>query len=162
VVAVKRVKVSGSKVPNHNPQLQQIFVGENDANLIDLESAVASYPKLSAEVTEADRPKWQVVAERAADAEEQEPDPRDASRLRAELLSTSVFVTAGTLESGRGSFLDLSCTGDCSQLLRSPIGWQPPAATASVEAPDDRVQFVVVLRDDRGGVSFKKGAAQAR
>jgi len=162
VVAVKRVKVSQSTAPNHNPKLQRILVGADDASLVDAESAAASYPKLSAEVADADRPKWQVVADRAADAEEQEPDPRDPSRLRAELLSTSVFVTAGTLEAGRGSFLDLGCSGDCPQLLRSPIGWQPPAATASLEAPDDRIHFVVVLRDDRGGVSFKKGTAQAR
>ena len=108
---------------------------------------MATYPKLSAELPEEDRPKWQVVIERAADSEEQEPDPLDPGRQRAELLSVSLFVTAGTLESGRGSFLDLTCTSDCPQLIRSTLSWQPPAALAGTEAPDDRTHFVVVLRD---------------
>lgn len=162
VIAVKRIKVSTTTAPNHNPVLTKILLGETEGTLVDAESGVATYPKLSAELREEDRPKWQVVIERATDSEEQEPDPLDPGRQRAELLSVSLFVTAGTLESGRGSFLDLTCTSDCPQLLRSTLSWQPPAALAGTEAVDDRTHFVVVLRDDRGGTSFRAAVAEAR
>jgi len=166
VVAVKRIKVrhaaDSAATPNHNPLIRRVLLGADEGSLMDVDLGVAIYPKLGAEVSDSDRPKWQVVIERAADAEEQEPDPRDPSRQRPELLSASLFVSSGTLESGRGSFLDLGCSGDCPQLLQTQFGWQPPAALSSSQVLEDRTYFAVVLRDDRGGASFRTGVARAR
>lgn len=166
VVAVKRIKVrraaDSAATLNHNPLIGRILLGADEGSLMDVDSGVAIYPKLGADVGDSDRPKWQVVIERAADAEEQEPDPRDPSRQRAELLTASLFVSSGTLESGRGSFLDLGCSGDCPQLPQTQFGWQPPAALSSSQVLEDRTYFAVVLRDDRGGASFRTGVARAR
>ncbi len=166
VVAVKRIKVRRSSdsaaTPNHNPLIGRVLLGADESSLVDIDSGVAIYPKLGADVSDSDRPKWQVVIERAADAEEPEPDPRDPSRQRAELLTASLFVSSGTLDSGRGSFIDLGCSGDCAQLLNTQFGWQPPAALSASQVLEDRTYFAVVLRDDRGGTSFRTGVARAR
>ena len=166
VVAVKRIKVRRSSesaaTTNHNPLIGRVLLGADEGRLMDVDSGVAIYPKLGADVSDSDRPKWQLVIERAADAEEQEPDPRDPSRQRPELLTASLFVSSGTLDSGRGSFIDLGCSGDCPQLSQTQFGWQPPAALSSSQVLEDRTYFAVVLRDDRGGTSFRTGVARAR
>lgn len=163
VIAVKRILVSHDAIPNQNPQLGRLWLGSAPESLSDLESGEARYPKLPAELADADRPSWQVVIERAADSEQMEPDPLDRSRQRPELLSASVFVTSGTLESGRGSFWDLDCPSEsCPQRLTTTFSWQPAAARAAIEAPEDRTYFAVILRDDRGGASFRVGEAKAR
>lgn len=93
-----------------------------------------------------------------------EPDPQQPAAERPEALGISFFTTAGTLEAGRGSFLDLGCSAEptqCPQLQRAAVSWQPPAARAAVEAPDG-VVFFAVLRDDRGGTSFRRGYALGR
>lgn len=162
VIAVKRVKVSTEAIPNQNPLLGRLWLGTQES-LSDLESGDARYPKLPGDLRDEDRPVLQVVVERAADAPQLEYDPRDRSRSRAELLSASLFVTAGTLDAGRGSFLDRDCRSEsCPQQLTTTFSWRPVAARAAIEAPEDRTYFVVVLRDDRGGASFRWGEANAR
>lgn len=162
VIAIKRVKVSRSAIPNRNPKIARMLLGSDEASLVDVASGNAIYPKLASDVADSDRPSYQLVIERRADSEEQEPDPKDPSAQRPELLTTSLFVTSGNLESGRGNFLDLDCKTDCPQRLTSMYLWQPPAARAQQEAPDDRTHFAVVLRDDRGGADFAMGTAKAR
>ena len=46
------------------------------------------------------------AVQRAADAVEAEPDPQHPELERPEILGISFFTTAGTLDAGRGSFLD--------------------------------------------------------
>lgn len=162
VIAIKRVKVSRSDSPNHNPKLRAVSLGSDDASLVDLATGNATYPKLGSDVADSDRPFFHLVVERSADSEEQEPDPKDQSQTRAELLTTSLFVTSGNVDSGRGNFIDLDCKTDCPQRLQTTYLWQPPALRAMQESPDDRTHFVVVLRDDRGGSDFAIGTAKAR
>lgn len=164
VIAVKRVKVAATDRPNHNPTLAGYYLGTAEP-LRELGLGPADYPLLTADLDDRQRPQLILAAERAADAVEAEPDPQHRELERPETLGISFFTTAGTLEAGRGSFLDLGCTQEpaqCPQLLRASVGWQPPAARAAVEAPDGVVFFFAVLRDDRGGTSFRSGHALAR
>ncbi len=165
VIAVKRVKIARSAAPNRNPAIAGLWLGPSAEQLADL-GAGAAYPRLGGEVPDEDRPKLQLTADRGADAVEQEPDPQDQTRIRDEVLGLSLFTTAGTLESGRATFVDLDCPSDpadCPQRLRSQVtAWQPPAAAAALEAPDGRAYFFAVLRDDRGGVAVRSGVARAQ
>lgn len=165
VIAIKRIKVAAEAVPNRNPQLAGIYLGPQDAPPTELTGQAGSYPLLDAGAADSQRPQLLLTAERRPDAVESEPDPQHAGSARPENLGASFFTTAGTLEAGRGSFLDLGCAADpaqCPALARSMVHWQPPAARAAVEAPDGVVFFFVVLRDDRGGVDFRRGYALAR
>lgn len=165
VIAVKRIKVATGSEPNHNPQLAGIYMGPEDASPAELGSQAGSYPLLDARVQDDQRPQLLLTAERRADAVESEPDPQRSGSVRPENLSAAFFTTAGTLEAGRGSFLDLGCAAEpaqCPAPARSAVHWQPPAGRAAVEAPDGVVFFFVVLRDDRGGVGFRRGYALAR
>jgi hypothetical protein len=164
VIAIKRVKVSASAAPNHDPALAGIYLGAAEP-LAEISTSVGSYPLLASDVDDSARPQLTLAAERAGDAVESEPDPDHPEQQRPETLGASFFTTAGTLDAGRGSFLDLGCAQDptsCPQEPRSSVNWQPPAARAALEAPDGVVYFFVVLRDDRGGGSFRLGRARAR
>lgn len=163
VIAVKRIRVSRSGSPNRNPEIARLRFGGSADSLVDLTSASASYPLLDPATRDEDRPSLLLSVERAVDAVEIGSGADGGSR--SELLSASFFSTAGTLEAGRGTFLDLGCAGDpldCMQLARSDVSWQPPAARAAREAPEQRVYFFVVLRDDRGGLSFMSAAIRGR
>lgn len=165
VIAIKRIKVSAAAAKNRSPALAGIYLGAAESVLEPIDRGAGSYPRLAAEVNDDQRPRLLLAAERGADAVESEPDPQHPESQRPETLGASFFTTAGTLEAGRGSFLDLACAQEpsqCAQLARSSVGWQPPAGRAAVEAPDGVVFFFVVLRDDRGGVSFGRGYALAR
>lgn len=171
VIAIKRIRVSNSDNPNHNPRIARLMFGESADTLhplsgdwqSDLFSDTARYPLLDESTRDEERPRLLLAVERAADAVEL---GRDAdNKPRQESLSVSFFTTAGTLEAGRGSFLDLGCEGDpesCPQLFRSDVSWQPPAARAALLAPNARAYFFVVLRDDRGGLSFMSAAVHGR
>ncbi len=164
VIAIKRIKVAADAAPNRNPQLAGVYLGPEDAALTELTGQAGRYPLLDAGVDDSQRPQLLLVAERRPDAVESEPDPQHAGSARPENLGASFFTTAGTLEAGRGSFFDLGCAEDpaqCPMLARSAVHWQPPAGRAAVEAPDGVVFFFIVLRDDRGGVSFRRGYARA-
>lgn len=165
VIAIKRIRVTADAAPNRNPQLAGVYLGPEDQAPVDLTGQAGSYPLLNASVEDSQRPQLLLAAERRPDAVESEPDPQHAGSARSENLGASFFTTAGTLEAGRGSFFDLGCAEDpaqCNALVRSAVHWQPPAGRAATEAPDGVVFFFVVLRDDRGGVSFRRGYARAR
>lgn len=165
VIAIKRVKVSAGAAGNRNPALAGLYLGTAEPALEAIDPGPGHYPRLAAEVSDDQRPQLRLAAERGAAAVESEPDPQHPGSERPETLGASFFTTAGTLEAGRGSFLDLGCADEpsqCPQLLRSSVGWQPPASRAAVEAPDGVVFFFAVVRDDRGGVSFGRGYALAR
>lgn len=164
VIAVKRIKVSTADRPNRNPALTGYYLGSAEP-LRELSPGTADYPLLAADLDDRQRPQLTLAAERAADAVEAEPDPQHPELERPEILGISFFTTAGTLEAGRGSFLDLGCPQEpaqCPQLARAAVAWQPPAARAATESPDGVVFFFTVLRDDRGGTSFRRGHALAR
>lgn len=164
VIAVKRIKVSAGAAPNHNPELAGLYLGASESMLAALASQAGSYPRLDAGLADSQRPQLVLAAERGAEAVESEPDPQHPGGSRPETLNASFFTTAGTLEAGRASFLDLGCTEDpaqCPQLVRAPVNWQPPASRSAAEAPDGVVFFFAVLRDDRGGTSFRSGYALA-
>ncbi len=162
VLAIKRVEVSTSATPNHNPGLAGLYLGAADP-LAEISASPGTYPVLASDLADSDRPQLSLAAERAADAVEMEPDPQN-QQPRPETLGVSFYTTAGTLDAGRGSFLDQGCAQDpttCPQLPRSSVNWQPPAQRAALEAPDGVTFFFVVLRDDRGGSSFRMGRAVA-
>ncbi len=162
VIAIKRVKVNRTDSPNHNPKIRRLLLGGDEQSLIDLATGGAQYPRLGSDVPDGDRPTLQLVVERTAESEEQEPSPTDPAVFRAELLTTSLFVSAGSVDSGRGNFIDLDCQGDCIQRLTTVYPWRPAAALAAQESPDNRSHFALVLRDDRGGTDFAVGIATAR
>jgi len=165
VIAVKRVKVAASAEPDRNPALTGLYLGPSAAASREIGAAAGDYPLLPASLDDSERPSLNLSAERAADAVQSEPDPQHPEQQRPETLGAAFFTTAGTLSAGRGSFLDLTCAQDptqCPQGTSTAVSWQPPAARAAVEAPDGVVFFFVVLRDDRGGTSFRLGHALAR
>lgn len=164
LIAVKRIRVSMSVTPNHNPEIAKLLFGPSVETLAELGASAGSYPLLDPATADDDRPKMTFGVERVADSVETGTDkdgnPQD------ETLSATVFVTGGTLEAGRGGFLDLACAESapdgCPRLLRSDVTWQPPADRAAIEAPEQRVYFFAVLRDDRGGLSFRRAAVSGR
>ena len=89
----------------------------------------------------------------------------DAEKKNKELLTLSVFTTAGSLSNGRATYLDDSCMEAepllCPQRAHALLAWRPPSLRAPVEAPDNLVYFFAVLRDDRGGVSWRTALAKA-
>jgi hypothetical protein len=165
LIAVKAVRVSSSAVPNRNPGIAALAFGPEGASLSTQAptGAVFSFPRLPADTADSERPKWTLAVERSPDSVETGSD--SAGQPRSESLSATFYTTAGTLEAGRGSFLDLDCPGvpeTCPQHPRTSIGWQPPASRRGREAPDDTVHFFVVVRDDRGGLAFARAVAQGQ
>lgn len=158
--AVKRVKVSQAEKPNHNPGFSALRLRIQDV-FADLSSRTATVSKLPPELADADRPAYEIIVERTPESEEQEIDPKNQNS-RAEWLTATAFVTAGTLDAGRGHFLDLDCEGECPQRLSTSFFWQPPAGRMPIEAPFGNTHFAFVLRDDRGGTAFALGFAKAQ
>lgn len=164
VIAVKRIRISRDPVKNHNPEISRLWFGQGPNALWDLApvpSRDVHYPLLDSTTPDEDRPSLRLVVERAADAVEMGSDADGQDRPEA--LSLSFFTTAGTLEAGRGSFLDLDCQDrpqNCPALLHTDVGWQAPAEKAARQASEKWVYFFVVLRDDRGGLSFMAAAVQ--
>lgn len=160
VVGIKRVKVSQAALPNRNPGLARLGLvlpdGAEAALSIDLPTTLGTAGERHA-----------LFVDRAADAVEREPDPENEGAERDEVLVAAYFVTGGALEAGRGGYQDPGCAEqpECPPLLRSEVGWTPPAAgseEALLQAPDGIYFFFAVLRDDRGGLSFQQGAALER
>lgn len=135
VLGQKRVKISTTGPRNQNPAIESL------ALLPDAGEGP------------------QLALRRAADAVEREPDPSDEAgqALRDEVLTVAWFATAGTLEAGRGAFTDPACADEgCAQLRDSAVRWTAPEGeAAALEAPAGRAYFFAVLRDDRGGLSFR-------
>lgn len=132
VIAVKLVQVKASDRPSRNPALAGFYLGAA-ASLPALGPGGGSYPRLAADLADAQRPQLTLAAERAADAVQAEPDPQQPAAERPETLGISFFTTACTLEAGRGSFLELGCSAEptlCPQRQRAAVSWQLPAARA--------------------------------
>jgi hypothetical protein len=165
VLAVKRLQVAASSAPTRNPALGGLYLGASAAERREISAAAGDYPRLPADLSDSARPSLSLWAERAAAAVQTEPDPQHPEQQRPETLGVAFFTTSGTLAAGRGSFLDQGCAQDpttCPQAITTDVSWQPPTAQAAVEAPDGVVFFFAVLRDDRGGTSFRLGRALAR
>lgn len=165
LIAVKAVHVTGSATPNHNPGVVGLAFGPEAGPLATQPSLTEpfAYPRLPAQIADGDRPKLTLAVDRSPDSVEVGSDSE--GQPRNESLSATFYTTAGTLEAGRGSFLDLDCAGPpetCPQHPRTAVTWQPPAARAEREAPDDAAHFFVVVRDDRGGLAFARTVAYGR
>lgn len=166
VIATKRIAIASGGARNHNPELKALYLSTLAGGTVELPATTtATYPQLPAELGEDDRPSLVLAGERADDAVENEPDPADRERRRAELLTLSLFVTAGTLSNGRATFLDDDCAQEepllCAQRAHALVVWRPPSQRAFFEAPDSLIYFFAVLRDDRGGVSWRPARARA-
>lgn len=162
LIAIKALRVSPSPSPNHNPGIRAVAFGPDGGALDEqtMGSPAFRYPKLSPSTPDSDRPKLTLAVDRAADAVEVGQDT--SGQPKNESLSATFFTTAGTLEAGRGSFLDLDCPGapeTCPQFPRTSVTWQPPTARADREAPAGLIHFFLVVRDDRGGLSFAHATA---
>lgn len=165
VVAIKRIRVSASAQPNRNPEIGRLLFGPSSDQLTELGpgGAAGAYPLLDPATGDDERPHLTLAVERAADAVEVGSD--SDGNPQNETLSATFLTTGGTLEAGRGTFLDLDCADNpqsCRQSLRSDISWQPPAARAAVEAPEQLIYFFAVLRDDRGGLSVASASVGGR
>lgn len=165
LIAIKAVRVSSSTTPNRNPGIVAVAFGRDGERLVTRppDTEPFSYPRLSPSTSDSDRPKLTFSVERSADSVEVGQD--SAGQPRNESLSATFYTTGGTLEAGRGSFLDLDCPGQpetCPQHPRTSILWQPPTTRAEREAPEDVIHFFVVVRDDRGGLVFSRSAAYGR
>lgn len=165
LIAIKTIRVSNAASRNRNPGIRAVTLGP-DGGTLDVQppaSATFSYPRLATDTTDSDRPKLTLAVDRSEDAVEVGSD--SSGQPRNESLSATFYTTAGTLEAGRGSFLDLDCPGapeTCPQSPRTSVTWQPPTARAEREAPADLVHFFVVVRDDRGGLAFTHATARGR
>lgn len=166
LLAIKAVRVSDSSRRNHNPKISALAFGpadSSDGSGLDTQPPASPrfrYPRTSESTPDSERPKLTLAIDRASDAVEVGAD--SSGQPRNESLSATFFTTAGTLEAGRGSFLDLDCPTapeTCPQYPRTSVSWQPPTSRAAREAPDGIVHFFVVLRDDRGGLSYSHAIA---
>lgn len=163
VIALKRIRVSASAQPNRNPEIGWLLFGADANDLTELTGGSGSYPRLEPATDEDARPQLTLALERAADAVEIGSD--SDGNPQNETLSATFLTTGGTLEAGRGTFLDLDCADNpqtCPQSLRTALSWQPPAARAAVEAPEGLIYFFAVLRDDRGGLSVASASVHGR
>ncbi|MDW8281190.1 MAG: hypothetical protein RMK29_05730 [Myxococcales bacterium] len=150
VVGLKRIRVSAAGPRNRNPAVQALRLEGQDE--VPLDAPGARYPAEGHDLF--------LTLERAPDAVERAPGLDAPGELRDEQLAVSFFVTGGRLEAGRGDFGTPDCEPPCPQGLRSRVRWEPPTGqTASLEAPDGVVFFFAVLRDDRGGLSYRWGRA---
>lgn len=163
VIAIKRIRVSQSSQPNRNPEIARLLFGPDAGSLTELATGGGSYPLLDPATGDDARPQLTLSVERAAAAVEVGTGTDGSPQ--SETLSATFLTTAGTLEAGRGSFLDLGCADNpqsCPQSLTSDVSWQPPAARSAVEAPEQVVYFFAVLRDDRGGLSVASASVHGR
>jgi hypothetical protein len=160
VIAIKRLQLSDparrQAAANANPALAD-FTLTSPAMLsqpLDGDGAAWVY------APGRDKAAWDLVANRASDAAQQKSDGT------FEQLTVSWYTTAGAIDGDLSYYLPSSCSapGQCPTLapeLGADTTWFAPTAgeAAGVVGADGVVQFWAVLRDDRGGVGWRSGAA---
>jgi hypothetical protein len=177
VLSLKRLAVSdpnrrlsdGSSAPppNRNPALNDFTLDEQGA-YVSLTDGTGTY----AIAPTKDAKSFPLAVARSEDASEMAArfDPADGRFLGYEYESLTVawFITAGKLSGGRSAFKPDGCSTqtDCPQKAPGPIvsvKWTPPTAEmAGKFTTDGTAQFYAVIRDDRGGVSWREGTLKQR
>lgn len=163
LVATKRIRVSQAAVPNRNPALAAVWLGSQASGGVRLDQAAATFRWKRVPGGEDEEPAMPWIVERSSDAVQVGMDASGAART--EQLFATFLVTAGTLEGGRGSFLDLDCAetpATCPALPQTQASWTPPEEPSDHTAPNHEVFFFTTLRDDRGGAAFSVGSAVGR
>ncbi len=143
VIALKRLTVSDSASPNHNPALTAFTL--DGAAL----AAGGRYTVGGAGVT--------LAASRAAGSAEPKADGS------YEPLVVSWFATAGAIQDAHTSFQPADCDDACMKTdppTYSATAWTAPTVEEAAQfAPTGEVDFWAVVRDDRGGVGWLAGRA---
>jgi hypothetical protein len=159
VIALKRLPISTLSTRNQNPLLTS-FTLEDPSH--HLQSLVVDGATFAADATKT--PTFKLHVERASDSAEIKPGTSDY-----EALSISWYTTSGKLDGGRSAFDPPGCASQLECATHAPVSdaktsWIAPTAAKLAATSDDQraVEFWVVIRDDRGGVSFLRGKATAQ
>ena len=154
VIAYKRVSLATTPT-NHNPEIAGFTFTEKGGAVQSLLTGEAT-ASLSSSTKHRTTDTLGMV--RADDAAEVEADGS------YENLALSWFTDAGAIDGGRSSFDPPSCGSQTQCAMKEPLtsattDWKAPTADErTTQAPDGRVRFWAVLRDDRGGVGWRSGA----
>lgn len=177
VLSLKRLAISdpnrklsdGSAAPpaNRNPMLNDFTLDEN-GTYVSLTDTTGTY----AVALTKDAQAFPLAVARSDDAAEMEPrfDSTDGRFLRYEYeaLTVAWFITAGKLSGGRSAFKPMGCDTqtDCPQMPPGPIvsvKWTPPTEEMVGKfTADGTVKLYAVIRDDRGGTSWREGMLKRR
>jgi len=174
VLALKRLAISvpghrlsdgsAAPAPNRNPLLTGFTLDQPDASsasLLDDSAVFATQPTSNPKA-------FALHATRSDDSAEVYPVFDNAGHRSDvyEALALSWFITAGKLAAGRGAYNPASCAtqADCPTLLpvtEAHVDWTPPTdAELAGHSTDGSVLIWAVLRDDRGGVTWRAGHAR--
>jgi hypothetical protein len=176
VLALKRLTVSdpnrklsdGSPAPppNANPKLIDFYYTDEVSNT-SLVDGTGTFPV----APDKDAKAFRLVGTRADDAAQMEPTTDSDGKptgLAYEGLTIAWFVTAGKIDGGRSAFVPDGCDTQEACPTKSPkvqtdTKWTPPTQSdLAMHSPDGSVQLWAVIRDDRGGVSWRAGTAKVR
>jgi hypothetical protein len=158
VLSLKRLVVSDPLqrmiAPNANPSFADFYAVAPSGFVEPLDSGGGIWLYAPGK----DLAEWDVIAHRSDDAAEQKADGS------YEALSASWFATAGHLDGGRSIYLPPGCSTltTCPDQLPetgADTSWFAPTGAEAAEAvaANGIVDFWAVLRDDRGGVSWRAG-----
>src|SRR5579871_1275168 len=135
IIALKRLTVSQSPTPNHNPTLESF--------------TLASAPLPDGARFPVGGGASQLATARSPDSAEPKQDGT------YEQLYISWYATSGVLQDSRTSFYPSDCDPSCMKPpppLTASTQWTPPNSASEVT-------FWAVIRDDRGGIAWLSGQA---
>ena len=159
IIAIKRLTVSNSTSPNHNPRLAKLSLDH------EFKNGSAQLPPLEAGATlslDAERCTATLCAsgipaccEPGADAEIE----TDRGNV-VEPLTVAWFTTAGTLAVARSTFQPADCDSACQKdpaRLTAHVSSDWTAPDPSAYATTSEIDFWAVVRDGREGVGWIQG-----
>jgi hypothetical protein len=155
VVALKRLVVSNAVERNENPDLADLTITNPDGFVQTLDK---DHTGIWVPAPGEDKAEWKLAANRSADAAQKKPDGT------YEALTVSWFTTAGHLDGGRSLYLPDGCNEPSSCADKLPelgadTSWFAPTDAEAAPFVDatGAIDFWAVIRDDRGGVHWRKG-----
>jgi hypothetical protein len=160
VIAIKRLTVSNSASPNHNPELAKLSLN------VDFMMGTAQLPALAggeALPLDAKRCTPALCAEAVAAC----CLPGSGAEIKAdaqgavEPLAVAWFTTAGSLADARSSFQPSDCDSACQKdpaRLAADVSTIWTAPDPSAYAASNEIDFWAVVRDGREGVGWLKGS----
>jgi hypothetical protein len=152
VMAVRelRLRFDPATEPNQNPTIAGLMVGKPGAQDPAEFVPLAEGQALPTVPRDEETPLRAVVPESAAETYDGRDNDRQPARVHEQLVLTW-FVETGDTRSERTSFI----FGEVAREDFLSNEWTPPR---SKMYPSDRSRLLVVIRDNRGGVSWTEGA----